>query len=296
MVAELKFLLNQLEELFNIHVSFHKGGVLTMVKRMIALFFVGIFMFSANSCKAQEEDEFGSVETKTEAAPTAVTPAAAEEKIDSPATIKGKITFDGQKPTPKEIKMDADPNCAALHTEPAFRKDALVAEDGSFANVFVYVKKGLEGKSFAVPTEPVKFDQHGCEYEPRVFGVRAGQPVEIINSDPTLHNVHAMAENNEDFNIGMPVKGMKLKKTFNKPELMVKIVCDVHPWMNGFAGVMEHPYFFTTGKDGAFQLANLPPGDYVIAAWQEKLGEMTQDVKVGANETKEVNFVFTRKE
>lgn len=262
-----------------------------MVKRMIAMLFVGILMMSANKAFS-DEDEFGFAEEKSET--SAAAKSVAEVKIDNPATIKGKVTFDGQGPKQRTIDMNADPTCASMHSEPVIDKAVLIAEDGSFANVFVYVKKGLEGKEFPVPSTPVKFDQHGCEYMPRVFGVQAGQPIEIINSDPTLHNVHAISENNDDFNIGMPIQGMKLKKTFVEPDTMVKIVCDVHPWMNGYAGVLSHPYFATTGKDGMFELPNLPPGDYVIAAWQEKLGEMTQNVTVGPNETKEISFVFTR--
>ncbi len=275
-----------------------------MVQRLMALLFVGILMFSANPALADEdeEDEFGFVEEEQAAQEQAQAESEDEEsgsgemvtEVKDPAVIKGKVTFDGQGPKPKKIKMDADPTCMVMHSEPVFRKEVLISEDGSFANVFVYVKEGLGGMKFPKPDGAAKFDQIGCEYTPRVFGVRAGQPIEIINSDATLHNVHAIAKENDDFNIGMPVKGMKLKKTFNKPETMVKMVCDVHPWMNGYVGVMTHPYFFTTGKDGVFELPNLPPGEYTIAAWQEKLGEITQKIKVGPNETKEISFVFTR--
>lgn len=264
-----------------------------MGKRKISLLFAGILVFSVSCAGAEDEDEFGFVEKK-EAPKAQSSPVVAAVKVDNPGTIKGKVTFDGKGPKQRKVKLDADPNCLALHSEPVYIKDVLIGPNGEFANVFVYVKNGLEGKEFPVPSEPVKFDQVGCEYSPRVFGVRAGQPIEIINSDPTLHNVHALPKNNSAFNVGMPIQGMKVKKTFKKPEKMVKIVCDVHPWMNGFVGVMEHPYFFTTGKDGSFEIEGLPPGDYVIAAWQEKLGEQTQKVTLGAKETKEVFFVYTR--
>jgi len=264
-----------------------------MGKRMISLLFGGILMFSLGSVWAQEDDEFGFMEEK--AAPKAKSKgSAAAVKIDNPATLKGKVTFDGKGPKKRKIKMNADPTCLAMHSEDVFNKDVVIGANGEFANVFVYVKSGLEGRDFPVPSEPVRFDQVGCEYEPRVFGVRAGQPIEIVNSDSTLHNVHALPAKNSPFNVGMPIKGMKLKKTFKKPEQMVKIVCDVHPWMNGYVGVMSHPYFFTTGKDGSFEIGNLPPGKYVVAAWQERLGEKTMEVTVGGNETKELSFVFTR--
>ncbi len=119
-----------------------------------------------------------------------------------------------------------------------------------------------------------------------------GQDFKIINSDPTLHNVHCTAEDNPQFNIGQPIKGMESVKRFSHPEVMVHFKCDVHKWMSAYFGVLAHPYFSVTGKDGTFTLKNLPPGDYVIEAWQEKLGAQTQKVTVGDKETKEVNFSY----
>jgi len=263
-----------------------------MLKGKMALLCAGLMVFSASTVLGQEDDEFGFVEEKTSSKTAASS--AAEVKIDNPATIKGKVVFDGQGPKKKKIKMSADPNCMAMHSGDVFRKDVLIGPNGEFANVFIFVRKGLGGREFPVPSEKVKFDQAGCEYNPRVFGVRAGQPMEIINSDATLHNVHSLPTKNSPFNVGMPIKGMKITKTFDKPEQMVKIVCDVHPWMNGFVGVMSHPYFDTTGKEGVFELSNLPAGTYEVVAWQERLGEQVQKVTVGGNETKEITFTFTR--
>ncbi|MGH7198531.1 MAG: carboxypeptidase regulatory-like domain-containing protein, partial [Candidatus Omnitrophota bacterium] len=127
----------------------------------------------------------------------------------------------------------------------------------------------------------------------KVFGIQVNQPLEIVNSDNTLHNVHALPANSPQFNIGMPIQGMKLKKSFSKPEVMIKIKCEVHPWMGAYAGVLDHPFFGVTGDDGAAQIANLPPGQYVIEAWHEKYGTQTQSVAVGAEgETQEVSFEF----
>jgi hypothetical protein len=131
-----------------------------------------------------------------------------------------------------------------------------------------------------------------CRYTPHVFGVRVGQPLDITNSDPTLHNIHATPKNNAEFNQGQPIQGMKTTKTFTTPEVMVPFKCDVHGWMNAYVGVLDHPYFATTGTDGKFSLKSLPPGTYTIEAWHERLGAQTQSVTIGAKETKEVNFTF----
>jgi hypothetical protein len=129
-------------------------------------------------------------------------------------------------------------------------------------------------------------------YTPHVLGLVAGQQLDIINSDETLHNIHAFPEKNEAFNLGMPVKGMKYTKKFDKPEVMVKIKCDVHGWMLAWAGVLPHPFFAVTAADGSFTIPNLPPGTYTIEAWQEKLGTQTQQVTVGDKETKTVSLAF----
>lgn len=263
-----------------------------MKKLKVSLVLASILMLPVAQAMA-EEDEFAGAGKKETAA---VAPSGPVTTVDAAtaATIKGKISFKGTAPQPKQIKMDADPNCVGMHSAPVMDKSVLIGGDGAFENVFVYISKGLEGKNFPVPAEAVVFDQKGCEYSPRIFGVRAGQPVEIINSDPTLHNVHAMPTASSPFNVGMPIQGMKIKKTFDKPEQMVSIKCDVHPWMNAYVGVMEHPFFATTGKDGSFELKNVPPGTYEIVAWQEKAGKQTQSVTVGAKETKEVDFTFER--
>jgi hypothetical protein len=135
-------------------------------------------------------------------------------------------------------------------------------------------------------------NQTACRYEPHVFGIRAGQTLEIVNSDPTLHNVHALPASQPEFNLGMPVQNMRLKKKFEKPEVMVKFKCDVHPWMSAYAGVVAHPFFAVSGPDGTFTLPDLPEGQYVLEAWHENLGVLSQTVEVRGGETTEAGFTY----
>jgi hypothetical protein len=170
-------------------------------------------------------------------------------------------------------------------------EQVIVNSNSTLKNVFVYVKEGLAGKTFESPKEAVKFDQLGCIYHPRVFGIQVNQPLEILNSDDTLHNVHALPTASQGFNLGMPIKGMKLKKSFAKPEVMVKIKCEVHPWMSAYAGVVEHPYFGVTGDEGTAAIKELPAGEYTLEAWHEKYGAQTQKVTV-TDQDQEISFSF----
>lgn len=204
--------------------------------------------------------------------------------------LTGKVLFEGAAPAPTPIRVDADPVCLLQNPNGRTSEEAVVNSNGTLKNVFVYVKQGLEGQKFQAPTTPVVFDQRGCHYEPHVFGIMVNQPLEILNSDGTLHNVHSLPKNSKEFNLGMPIQGMKLTQQFSSPEVMVKIKCEVHPWMAAYAGVLDHPFFGVTGDDGTFQIKDLPPGEYVLEAWHEKYGAQTANVKVP--ETGEANFTF----
>jgi hypothetical protein len=135
-------------------------------------------------------------------------------------------------------------------------------------------------------------DQKGCKYEPHVFGVRVGQTVEILNSDATLHNVHAIPQKNGEFNQGMPLQGMKIRETFTAPEIGVPFKCDVHGWMASYANIVAHPYFAVTDAAGNFSMPNLPPGTYTVEVWHEKLGTRTQQVTIAPKQSAAASFAF----
>ena len=206
--------------------------------------------------------------------------------------MTGTINFAGKQPRLRRLKMSADPVCAAKHTEPVRSEAVLVNENGTLRNVFVYVKKGLEGKTFESPSEPVVLDQRDCVYVPRVIGVQAGQPIKILNSDGILHNVHPKPAVNREFNLAMPKFLKKKTKTFGKPEVMIPIRCDVHPWMLAYIGVLDHPFHSVTGEAGTFELKALPAGTYTIEAWHEICGSQTQEVTVKDGEASSIEFTF----
>jgi hypothetical protein len=117
-------------------------------------------------------------------------------------------------------------------------------------------------------------------YQPRVVVVQAGQTVEIKNSDATLHNVHTYKGTASLFNKaslqGLPPQKVKFPTTGD----VVRFKCDVHPWMTGWVLVTDNPYFAVTRDDGAFNIANVPPGKYTLEIWHEKLGTETREITV----------------
>ena len=210
------------------------------------------------------------------------------------AAISGVIKYDGAAPKFKEIKMDADPICLTHNTAAVYPQTLVLGEGNTMANVFVHIKNGLPKKEYAVPQDPVVIDQKGCMYAPHVVGVQVDQPLKILNSDGTLHNIHALCKTNQEFNLAMPKFRTETTKTFDKEEFMFPIKCDVHPWMGAWVGVMAHPYFSTTKEDGKYTIANLPAGQYELEAWHEKLGTQTMTVTVAEGEAKTADFKFSR--
>lgn len=207
------------------------------------------------------------------------------------AVINGTVNFEGTAPEREEL--DTNRECEELRDSPPLSQNAVVNDNGTLKWVFVYVTEGLEDESVGTRQKPVVLDQNGCMYEPHVFGVQTGQPISIRNSDPFQHNIHALPDENRPFNFSQPTQGMETERTFQEPEVMVRIKCDVHGWMEAWAGVVGHPFHSTTGSEGTYSLANLPAGEYEIEAWHEEYGAQTQTVSVAEDDTTSLDFTFS---
>jgi hypothetical protein len=187
--------------------------------------------------------------------------------------ITGTITLKGTPPAEKEIvELKADAQCGPLRTDVPKTRFYAVGPKGELADVVVSLK-GISGKSTGASAEAIVIDQKGCEYLPYVNAVQTKQKVMVRNSDPVLHNVHpspAAGTGNKEKNQAMLPNSPDLTFVFDAPEDFLKFKCDVHAWMFAYVSVFDHPYFGVTGKDGAFKIANVPPGKYTLVAKHRK--------------------------
>lgn len=216
-------------------------------------------------------------------------------------TVTGAVAYTGTPPPAKRIDTSADPVCGRANPN-LMTEDTLVT-DGKLANVFVYVKDGaladgtkMADFSFAVPSEPVVLDQEGCHYKPHVLGVQANQTLRVTNSDPTQHNVHPTPRFNPEWNQTQAAGAAPIERAFARPEVLIPIKCNQHPWMKAYVGVLRHPFYAVTAENGSFEIKGLPAGTYTIAAWHEKGGptgtEKTMQVTVPANGSATADFSF----
>jgi len=227
---------------------------------------------------------------KTEA--PAAAPAAAPADDANAATITGKVAFTGDAPKMANISMDATPACARAHTSPQKSEMVMVNSNGTLKNAFIWVKAGLPDKQWPAPSTPVKLEQKGCMYQPHVIGVMTNQDIEIVNGDPTNHNIHPLPKDNREWNESQPPGAENKKKSFARQEVMIRVKCNIHPWMSAYIGVVSNPFFAVTGDDGTFTIKGLPPGTYTLEAWQEKYPPQDIQVTVGPKETKTADFSF----
>jgi plastocyanin len=207
------------------------------------------------------------------------------------AAIKGVVKFEGTPPKAKAINMAADPSCAKQHPGPILNAEVVTGSGGGLQNALVFVADGLGDRTFDPPKEPLVISQKGCLYQPHVLVVQTNQAFEVVNNDPTAHNIHPTPANNREWNRA-ELPGATVEEAFARAEIAIPVKCNIHPWMRGYIAVLKNPYFALTKQDGSFDLPNLPPGTYTIEVWHETLGTSTQTITIGANQTKEINFVF----
>lgn len=223
-----------------------------------------------------------------------VSPALAyqEMAVSGGGTLSGKVKLSGPASAAKKITMSKDQDvCGKEKTA----QDVVASKDGGIQNAIVRIVNIDKGKKMALPKQAL--DQKGCEYTPHIVLVPKGAPLDILNSDGILHNIHTFAAKNPSFNKAMP----KFKKqmtvegsNFSEVET-IEVRCDAHEWMHGWLQIVEHPYYAVTDASGAFSLAEVPPGKYTVEVWHEKLGKATKEITVEGGKSAMADFSLGKK-
>jgi len=182
------------------------------------------------------------------------------------------------------------PDCA--HAPPVVAEDYVVATDGQVAWAFVYVSSGPGLEGHDRPRGAATLDQIGCRYEPHVMGMRAGQKLQVRNRDKVRHNPYFFTMRKEvGFYTGGP-PDRDIERTFDRPEVMVGVICDIHPWEKAWVGVLDHPFFAVTDGAGRYTISGLPPGKYRLEVWHEKYRSESALVEVSAGEVSTADLVL----
>ena len=203
-----------------------------------------------------------------------------------PGTIAGVVKFSGKAPEMKELPKPTDPVCAAAKP----KDNSVIVNGGGLKDVLVRIAVG-GARGDAPATAPV-LKQEGCMYIPRVLGVVAGQDIEIQNADKTMHNVHTYKGQETLLNAGQPAGSSPIKKPASDEAAILKVKCDVHPWMTAYVIATDHPYFAVTDDNGNFKIDKVPSGDYTVEAWHSEFGLKSATLKVEASKSVDPKFEY----
>ncbi|MFQ5856840.1 MAG: carboxypeptidase regulatory-like domain-containing protein [Anaerolineae bacterium] len=249
---------------------------------------LAVLVIAASACGGQGSGESGAPAATAVTVTTPRPPAYTEIEVTNGGTIGGVVTIDGPIPERYIIHVDKD---AKVFGETLPDESLLVSEDGAIENVVVFIEEIKEGKKW--PEEPFVLNNHGGLFEPHVLVARAGARLQIVNSDPVIHNTHGLLGGQRTvFNVALPRQDQRTRRRLRRPGI-VEVVCDSHDWMQAWVLVQYHPYFDITGEDGVYVITDVPPGTYRLLAWHEKLGQQEAEVTVTAGEQVQADFSFS---
>jgi hypothetical protein len=203
--------------------------------------------------------------------------------------IQGKVVFNGNVPVKKIIPTKDKEVCGSPRDE----AQVSIGPENSVQDAVVYLKEVAAGKAWGEPEQTPVLDQEHCKFRPAVQVIRAGN-IDILNSDPVLHNTHGFYGRRTAFNLALPEKDMKITAELPRPGL-VRVECDAHGWMLAHIYVADSPYYALTAEDGSFSIADIPPGDYTLVSSQHYLGDTETPVTVKGGETVSLSIEMQKK-
>ena len=208
----------------------------------------------------------------------------AEVEVSGGGTIEGSVVYHGSVKKRTILPTKDKKVCGRIRKEPLI----FVGDGGAVKDSVVLLMDVAAGKPWPKMSggERPVLDQKDCRFKPHVQVARRGK-IDIVNSDPVLHNTHGYYGKRTAFNVALPIQGGKVTKLLRSPG-EVRVDCDAHGWMLAWIYVVDNPYFAQTGDDGKFSITDVPPGEYTLAVWQEELGVTEMPVTVAANEVTSV--------
>ena len=205
------------------------------------------------------------------------------------APSRGKVTYTGTPPKMKPIDMSKEPSCAKQHATPVMTENVATGPANTLQFVVVYISAGDTDPSTPGRGRPLRPEGLPVSSSRLADARRTAASDFQRRSDFAQHP--SSGESESEWNKSQPAGSPPIDTKYDKPEF-IPVKCNIHPWMHGYFVVLNTSHYSVTGQDGAFSFKGLPAGKYTVTAWQEQYGTQTQEVTVGAGESKAVNFTF----
>ena len=207
-----------------------------------------------------------------------------EGAVAGGGSITGKVVFNGTPGTRKVIPTKDLDVCGGPYEETLIQ----VGPDKSVYNAVVYLADIAKGKAWPAQAKPPEVDNVKCKFEPHIQVIRAGK-LDVVNSDPMLHNTHGYYGRRTAFNLALPNKGQRIPVELTRVG-QVRIDCDSHGWMEGWIYVVDNPYYALTSADGKFTIPEVPAGTYKLVVAHPFTGPVEQSVTIAAGKPSDLNI------
>lgn len=211
-----------------------------------------------------------------------------ESRDPSTGRIEGRVVYEGHVPKAQKLRVVKDVEVCGKRDH---YDERLKVDNGSLQNAVVSLADVKNGKPLEVLGTKSVLDQRDCRYKPYVLLVPVNTPVQILNNDGILHNIHTFSKKNRPVNLAQPKFKKQLEIVFTAPE-KISVKCDMHGWMSAWIVVVDHPYYAITDADGRFRLDGIPAGTYTVTSWHELLGEQIAQVTVEAGAAVSLEFKY----
>ena len=209
-------------------------------------------------------------------------------------SVSGNVKFDGTVPPIGKYGITKNPEICGTGTREV---EWVRVKDGNLAQTVVYIAKIDGPKKYPDSALNAKSNQKGCAFLPYLQVVKNGANYEALNSDPILHNIHTYEiigrAKRTMFNVSQPDKGFVYKDVIKmRRGKWMKLECDAHDFMHGWVFAAKTPYYAVTGDDGAFNITEVPDGEYEVVAYHPTLGTQKATVKVSGDS--KASFTFSQ--
>ena len=220
--------------------------------------------------------------------------------VDNGGKLKGRVTLTGPVPKVRSFHLIHAPNiefCSRISDGRGHRLlfDFTVSENRGLKDTIIAITNIKKGKPFSQDMQTFHIDR--CRANNYIIGIKNSENILIENTDPIQHEIATYEVRNiySDQTSNRPVvpKSSQVRAAFVRPDAEeFTIKCNLHPFLQTHAYLVDNPYYAVTDSHGNFSIENIPPGTYEVVAWHTYIPSKKGTVTITPSGETQLDFEF----